>query len=347
MQYAILTGKLPKANTRLCHKCGQPAVVYVHPNGWDKEHVLDVQPACKACSVAMRRGRGKAARKLSEPSPLVALDRLWEAVQGLTGRSDWGELVEAHETARRHWRKGRMSDTGHFVKPDSNLSGYISPSPSNLPEGFGTNEPKMAPWMDALDAKREIDRLKANLQEAERNHVELVRQVAEAQAKAESYLQKLGIKDDAIFGLEAKLEQSIAEAEQERTSHRVATRTMIKVMSEALRLRNALSLWDRFDQLTNKKLIAEVFKNKEARKQSLQDLIDVRKAATTQTIMALADIPLVDAHVLADQKREAALKEVIALTEQPTSTIGASKLVMRIRQIGAIAREALKEVKHD
>lgn len=46
---AILTGKLPCANTLTCTQCGNQASEYHHHNGYDSDHWLDVIPLCKAC----------------------------------------------------------------------------------------------------------------------------------------------------------------------------------------------------------------------------------------------------------------------------------------------------------
>lgn len=46
---AIATGKLPRANTLLCHYCPKPAQQYHHWHGYEKEHWLDVIPICVKC----------------------------------------------------------------------------------------------------------------------------------------------------------------------------------------------------------------------------------------------------------------------------------------------------------
>ena len=52
---AILTGKLPRANIRLCHYCPKPAKQYHHWHGYEPEHWLDVVPACKECHTKEHR----------------------------------------------------------------------------------------------------------------------------------------------------------------------------------------------------------------------------------------------------------------------------------------------------
>jgi len=46
---AIRSGKLPRANTLLCHYCPKPAQQYHHWHGYEPEHWLDVVPVCVKC----------------------------------------------------------------------------------------------------------------------------------------------------------------------------------------------------------------------------------------------------------------------------------------------------------
>jgi len=46
---AIKCGRLPRADTRLCHYCPNPARQYHHWHGYEPEHWLDVVPACVEC----------------------------------------------------------------------------------------------------------------------------------------------------------------------------------------------------------------------------------------------------------------------------------------------------------
>ena len=47
----IAIGKLPRANTKLCHCCPKPAQQYQHYKGYKPEHWLDVVPVCIKCHV--------------------------------------------------------------------------------------------------------------------------------------------------------------------------------------------------------------------------------------------------------------------------------------------------------
>ena len=46
---AIYHGRLPSVNTRQCHYCPEQAEQYHHYLGYEKEHWLDVMPACLIC----------------------------------------------------------------------------------------------------------------------------------------------------------------------------------------------------------------------------------------------------------------------------------------------------------
>ena len=46
---AVRSGKLPKASSCVCFRCGNPAVHYHHQNGYDKTAWLDVEPVCLEC----------------------------------------------------------------------------------------------------------------------------------------------------------------------------------------------------------------------------------------------------------------------------------------------------------
>lgn len=46
---AIRDGKLPRPDTLFCHYCPKLAQQYHHWHGYEKEHQLDVVPACKKC----------------------------------------------------------------------------------------------------------------------------------------------------------------------------------------------------------------------------------------------------------------------------------------------------------
>ena len=46
---AIKAGRLPSANTWLCHYCPAQAQQYHHWHGYEPEHWLDVVPACVEC----------------------------------------------------------------------------------------------------------------------------------------------------------------------------------------------------------------------------------------------------------------------------------------------------------
>lgn len=48
VNHAIRAGKLPRANTKLCHYCPKPAQQYHHPS-YAPEHWLDVVPVCIKC----------------------------------------------------------------------------------------------------------------------------------------------------------------------------------------------------------------------------------------------------------------------------------------------------------
>ena len=49
LQYAVRTGKIPKASTLACWDCLLPACEYDHYLGYGLEHRLDVQPVCRSC----------------------------------------------------------------------------------------------------------------------------------------------------------------------------------------------------------------------------------------------------------------------------------------------------------
>ena len=50
---AVQYGKLPRASSLTCTRCGQPAKEYHHHNGYEPEHALDVAPVCKSCHYAI------------------------------------------------------------------------------------------------------------------------------------------------------------------------------------------------------------------------------------------------------------------------------------------------------
>ena len=47
LRVAILTGKLPKVNTIICHFCSTKAADYHHHKGYEPKYWLDVVPVCK------------------------------------------------------------------------------------------------------------------------------------------------------------------------------------------------------------------------------------------------------------------------------------------------------------
>lgn len=49
VQYAIASNKLPRPDTLLCYYCPKPAQQYHHWHGYEKEHWLDIVPACIIC----------------------------------------------------------------------------------------------------------------------------------------------------------------------------------------------------------------------------------------------------------------------------------------------------------
>jgi len=49
--HAIRSGKLPRANTRLCRYCSKPAQQWHHWHGYEPEHWLDVIPVCRKCHI--------------------------------------------------------------------------------------------------------------------------------------------------------------------------------------------------------------------------------------------------------------------------------------------------------
>ena len=49
VNYAVISGKLPRPDTLLCHYCPKPAQQYHHHKGYAKEHWLDVVPVCIRC----------------------------------------------------------------------------------------------------------------------------------------------------------------------------------------------------------------------------------------------------------------------------------------------------------
>lgn len=55
VNHAIAAGKLPRANTRQCHYCPQPAQQYHHWHGYEPECWLDVVPACVECHTKEHR----------------------------------------------------------------------------------------------------------------------------------------------------------------------------------------------------------------------------------------------------------------------------------------------------
>lgn len=46
---AVASGRLPRASTKRCVKCGCAAEHYHHHNGYEQEHWLDVVPICSTC----------------------------------------------------------------------------------------------------------------------------------------------------------------------------------------------------------------------------------------------------------------------------------------------------------
>lgn len=55
-RYAVSTGRIPKASTLPCIRCGKPAQEYHHHRGYDAAHRLDVVPVCKTCHEAIDHG---------------------------------------------------------------------------------------------------------------------------------------------------------------------------------------------------------------------------------------------------------------------------------------------------
>lgn len=55
VNHAIVDGKLPRPDTRLCHYCPKPAQQYHHWHGYAPEHWLDVVPACIDCHNKLKR----------------------------------------------------------------------------------------------------------------------------------------------------------------------------------------------------------------------------------------------------------------------------------------------------
>lgn len=49
VQRAVKAGQLPRVCELACADCKSPAQVYHHGNGYDDEHVFDVEPLCRAC----------------------------------------------------------------------------------------------------------------------------------------------------------------------------------------------------------------------------------------------------------------------------------------------------------
>lgn len=49
VNHAIETGRLPRADTQLCHYCLNPAQQYHHWHGYEPKYWLDVVPACVEC----------------------------------------------------------------------------------------------------------------------------------------------------------------------------------------------------------------------------------------------------------------------------------------------------------
>lgn len=54
---AVRAGKVPSAQTLVCVRCGKQAKDYHHHKGYDKEHWLDVVPACRPCHAILERER--------------------------------------------------------------------------------------------------------------------------------------------------------------------------------------------------------------------------------------------------------------------------------------------------
>jgi len=49
VNHAIRAGRLPRPDTQRCYYCTNPAQEYHHWRGCEKEHWLDVVPACIKC----------------------------------------------------------------------------------------------------------------------------------------------------------------------------------------------------------------------------------------------------------------------------------------------------------
>lgn len=49
VNHAIEKGKLPKASTQKCARCGDQAREYHHHKGYEPEHWLDIEPVCARC----------------------------------------------------------------------------------------------------------------------------------------------------------------------------------------------------------------------------------------------------------------------------------------------------------
>lgn len=55
VQYAVRQGKLPHPTTLTCAHCSNQAQEYHHHNGYEKEHLLDVEALCVSCHGKTRR----------------------------------------------------------------------------------------------------------------------------------------------------------------------------------------------------------------------------------------------------------------------------------------------------
>lgn len=53
--YNSVVMHMPAASTQACSVCGKPAEHWHHPNGYDKEHRLDVVAVCRACHIAIHQ----------------------------------------------------------------------------------------------------------------------------------------------------------------------------------------------------------------------------------------------------------------------------------------------------
>ncbi|MDO8670016.1 MAG: hypothetical protein Q7O66_01115 [Dehalococcoidia bacterium] len=174
----------------------------VEVEGWRKEPDFVVGPS---------GGRTEAEQVRVEAREALAL--LWQTLQDQPGIDRWLELCDAKEVLKRAigGEKMRSIQDGEHWWPDP------------LPEDFGERDDVPVPaWMDALEAKKEIERLREKTL-AQANHLKAVNNAAHGTKEQNWHLKRqLSIAKAMVKELNGTLPAYVAArypTEEERAGH--------------------------------------------------------------------------------------------------------------------------------